>query len=341
MKPGKNNRKYKFIFPLVTAAAVTAGSFSAVTAAEVQGPVAPSTGSATTNQPEPAPNTNATASNQSEPAPGTTSANQASDGQGTLSPPSDNSKSSVFGQASSVEAPTDEKLSSLLTQLQDRLPVSNGSWSVYVRDLYNESEGSVNDHSMQAASLIKLYIMGAVYENFDALSASGNLGDLLTKMITVSDNDAANELVKLLGGGDTSKGMMVVNSFCTQYGYNNTSMGRLLLTDNTTADNYTSVKDCGKFLYHMYNNKFTHSSDMMELLLAQTRRGKIPAGIPDGVQVGNKTGELDDVQNDAAIVYAEKPYVVCIMAEGVSGTDGPVQAIASLSNVIYGYTNET
>ena len=152
MKPGKNNRKYKFIFPLVTAAAVTAGSFSAVTAAEVQGPVAPSTGSATTNQSEPAPNTNATASDhaepapgtnatasdQAEPAPGTTSANQASDGQGTLSPPSDNSKSSVFGQASSVEAPTDEKLSSLLTQLQDRLPVSNGSWSVYVRDLYNK-----------------------------------------------------------------------------------------------------------------------------------------------------------------------------------------------------------
>ena len=71
MKPGKNNRKYKFIFPLVTAAAVTAGSFSAVTAAEVQGPMAPSTGSATTNQSEPAPNTNATASDHAEPAPGT------------------------------------------------------------------------------------------------------------------------------------------------------------------------------------------------------------------------------------------------------------------------------
>ena len=41
MKPGKNNRKYKFIFPLVTAAAVTAGSFSAVTAAEVQGQLVP------------------------------------------------------------------------------------------------------------------------------------------------------------------------------------------------------------------------------------------------------------------------------------------------------------
>ena len=216
-----------------------------------------------------------------------------------------------------------------------------GKWAVYVEDLKTGGSMTVNDEKMQAASLIKLYIMGAVYENFDALSSKGNPGDLLTKMITVSDNDAANELVKLLGSGDTSKGMMAVNSFCAKYGYSNTSMGRLLLADNAAADNYTSVKDCGKFLYHMYNNKFSHSSDMMELLLAQTRRSKIPAGIPDGVQVGNKTGELDDVQNDAAIVYAEKPYVVCIMAEGVSGTEGPVQAIASLSQVIYGYTNQT
>ena len=216
-----------------------------------------------------------------------------------------------------------------------------GKWAVYVEDLQTGGSMTINDEKMQAASLIKLYIMGAVYEQYDALSSNGNIGELLTEMITVSDNDAANELVKLLGGGDAAKGMMAVNSFCAQYGYSNTSMGRLLLADNSTADNYTSVGDCGKFLYHMYINKFSRSGEMMELLLAQTRRSKIPAGIPDGVQVGNKTGELDDVQNDAAIVYAEKPYVVCIMAEGVSGTEGPVQAIASLSQVIYGYTNQT
>lgn len=216
-----------------------------------------------------------------------------------------------------------------------------GKWAVYVEDLGTGGSMTVHEEKMQAASLIKLYIMGAVYENFDALSANENVGELLTKMITVSDNDAANELVKLLGGGDASKGMMAVNAFCAQNGYSNTSMGRLLLADNTTADNYTSAADCGKFLYHMYNNQFSHSGEMMELLLAQTRRSKIPAGIPDGVQVGNKTGELDDVQNDAAIVYAGQPYVVCIMAEGVSGTDGPVEAIASLSQVIYGYTNQT
>ena len=246
-------------------------------------------------------------------------------------------------EAEQVDASTqfDDLQPQIETLLDGYKSQVGGKWAVYVEDLKTGGSMTVNNEKMQAASLIKLYIMGAVYENYDALSSSGDLGELLAEMITVSDNDAANELVKILGGGDTSKGMMAVNSFCAKYGYSNTSMGRLLLADNAAADNYTSVKDCGKFLYHMYNNKFSHSSDMMELLLAQTRRSKIPAGIPDGVQVGNKTGELDDVQNDAAIVYAEKPYVVCIMAEGVSGTEGPVQAIASLSQVIYGYTNQT
>ena len=360
MKPGKNNRKYKFIFPLVTAAAVTAGSFSAVTAAEVQGPVAPSTGSATTNQSEPAPNTNATASDQAEPAPdtnatasdhaepapGTTSANQASDGQGTLSPPSDNSKSSVFGQASSVEAPTDEKLSSLLTQLQDRLPVSNGSWSVYVRDLYNESEGSVNDHSMQAASLIKLYIMGAVYENYDTLISQygqQQVDSNLYSMITVSDNDAANALTSYLGGGDSSAGMTVVNDFCSTHGFNNTHMGRLLLQSNAYDDNYTSVADCGHLLYGIYSgnsSEYPYADSMFDLLAAQTRRNKIPAQMPSDAKTANKTGELDNVENDAGIVYdVDNELILVFMSENLSECGSAQNTIASLSRQIFDYYN--
>ena len=63
---------------------------------------------------------------------------------------------------------------------------------------------------MQAASLIKLYIMGAVYENFNALSSqygADYLNSNLYPMITVSDNDAANELVRCLGDGNESQGM--------------------------------------------------------------------------------------------------------------------------------------
>ena len=164
-----------------------------------------------------------------------------SDDDGTISP---SHGSSAFDNKS------DEKMDTLVSQVQSQLPVSNGSWSVYICDLSGGSEATINDSPMQAASLIKLFIMGAVYENYDSLSqqyGSATLDSYLTPMITVSDNDAANSLVSCLGSGDSTAGMQKVNSFCQSHGYTNTSMGRLLLASNEFGDNYTSAYDCGKF----------------------------------------------------------------------------------------------
>ena len=112
---------------------------------------------------------------------------------------------------------TDESLDSLLSQITTLLPQDNGNWSVYVCNLAKGSEGSINNTKMQAASLIKLFIMGTVYENYDALAEQyGNetLESNLNAMITVSDNAAANTLVGYLGGGDNEAGKAVVNQFC-------------------------------------------------------------------------------------------------------------------------------
>lgn len=51
-------------------------------------------------------------------------------------------------------------MDTLVSQVQSKLPVSNGSWSVYICDLSGGSEATINDSPMQAASLIKLFIMG-------------------------------------------------------------------------------------------------------------------------------------------------------------------------------------
>lgn len=145
-----------------------------------------------------------------EPAPEETASIQ--EGQGTLSPPSESEGGSIFGSSASSEtAGTDEKLQGVLSNLA--LPAGNGTWSVYVCDLVNNTEGAIQDARMQAASLIKLYIMGAVYENYDSIIAQygqSSVDSNLYSMITVSDNDAANTLVSYLGGGDSSAGMTVV-----------------------------------------------------------------------------------------------------------------------------------
>ena len=54
---------------------------------------------------------------------------------------------------------------------------------------------------------------------------------------------------------------------------------------------------------------------MLDLLLKQTRRWKIPSGLPSGTKVANKTGETSQYQHDAAIVFGPKTdYVVCIFS---------------------------
>ena len=72
---------------------------------------------------------------------------------------------------------------------------------------------------------------GAVYEQYDSLAAqygAAELDRLLTAMITVSDNDAANELTRMLGGGEETAGMEQVNVYCQEKGYKDSSMGRML-----------------------------------------------------------------------------------------------------------------
>lgn len=249
---------------------------------------------------------------------------------------------------------TDDSMNSLLSQIQPLLPQNNGSWSVYVCNLIKNTEGNIDSHPMQAASLIKLYIMGAVYENYETLLqtySADTLNNYLNPMITVSDNDAANALVEILGNGDTTVGMAAVNTFCQNHGFTDTSMGRLLLQSNENGDNYTSANDCGRFLkeiYQTYNNTssdgtLAHADAMYGLLKMQERRNKIPADMPEGVNVANKTGELDTVENDAGIVYNTAKgidLVICFMSENLSDTGNAQAVIAQDSRMIYGYYNE-
>lgn len=289
------------------------------------------------NQPEPAPDEN---SQQSETSVSPSCTPQAEEEDGAISP---SKGSSVFDNKA------DQTMDNLLSQIRSLLPSSNGSWSVYICDLSGGSEGTINDFSMQAASLIKLYIMGAVYENYDSLTqqyGTQTIDGYLLPMITASDNDAANSLVSCLGGGDSSVGMEKVNSFCKEHGYNSTSMGRLLLASNEFGDNYTSAYDCGKFLKEIYqgctdpakSTVLPHVEDMYALLKQQQRNNKIPADLPEGVKVANKTGELSDVENDAGILYdtsSGNDLVICFLSENLADAGAAQTTIAQLSRTIY------
>ena len=98
-----------------------------------------------------------------------------------------------------------------------------------------------------------------------------------------------------------------------------------------------SAKDAGLILEKIYKGKCVsakYSNEMLNLLLHQTRRWKIPSGLPAGTKCANKTGENDSCQNDVAIVYGRKTtYIVCIFSQTYESSG--VNGIRALSSKIY------
>ena len=170
---------------------------------------------------------------------------------------------------------------------------SGEKWALAYEDLNGkDTYGYRENEKMQSASVIKLFIMGAVYryicypEKTDPVinfgeSYSGQLRDVIEKMITVSDNDAANRLVEALGQGDFDAGKKRVNQFCREEGYTNTSLGRrFMAADLSEGDNYTSAADVRKFYLDLYEGKLVNeeaSAKMLDILKKQTLTSKIPA----------------------------------------------------------------
>lgn len=237
-----------------------------------------------------------------------------------------------------------EKMEGVVQQLIARF--GDGEWAVYVKDLTRGGSFEINSHSMESASLIKLYIMGAVWQAVEdkALVMTPEIQELLTQMITVSDNESSNRLVEALSPSGLShpEGRTVVNGFAAANGFAETSQGRDLKDHRDVEPvekNYTSVRDCGLFLEKVYRAQCVSpeaSGQMLELLKGQQRREKIPGGLPEGVVTANKTGEVSTMEHDVAIVYGPgRDYVLCVMSVELIDTQAARQHIREISAAVY------
>lgn len=239
-----------------------------------------------------------------------------------------------------------DELNTKITEFVSAEQSKGTSVSVYAENLSSGGFASVESRQQQSASLIKLFIAGCVYEHPDILktqeSYGGETEELIRRMITVSDNDATNTLVTRLGSGNAADGMALVNEYCKSHNFPDTHMGRLMLDFNASDDNYTSVTDCGHFLSAVYRTELTGSESILSYLKQQERTGKIPAGVPAGVETANKTGELDDVENDAAIIFSSSgPYILCVILNQLPDAAAGRTMITGLSDMVYHYMEET
>ena len=253
-------------------------------------------------------------------------------------------------------------IGNLKPQLENMVSAYQGTWSVYVKDLNEDKEITVNDQSLYSASLIKAFVMAKTYQDFETVKQNEakklntadmkkvetKLNDLLWNMITVSDNESFNELVKLQTDAlDFKKGAEDINKYLEKEGYKETSVQHTLhpaasAQETLGGRNMTSVKDCGALLEKIYNKECVSpeaSEEMLNLLKNQENTWKIPEGLPEGILSANKTGETDQDQHDIAIVYGEKTaYIICVMSENCpEGT--AVTNIQKISGLVYNYLN--
>jgi beta-lactamase class A len=233
-----------------------------------------------------------------------------------------------------------------VTDLVDRFP---GVIGIYCRTLTTAPPlvAVREDEKFAAASIIKLPIMLTVYRAYEKKTASPTeyiallpgditegapiLGDahsgqrwpiglLVNAMIKYSDNIASNALISHFGFTE-------INATIRNAGMTGTMLARHFAGEVPPGRrnlNVTTPHDIGVLLYEIERGAHegipTVASPvscraMVQTMLGQAYREMIPAGVKRRVPIANKTGELDTVRSDAAIVdpLSEAPYVLVIL----------------------------
>ena len=257
------------------------------------------------------------------------------------------------------EADQMESLEALLTEM---IGGEDGTWSIYVKNLDTDVSIVINDEPVYAASLIKLFVMEKTFRDMDMLidndaaytgseeESRQKIMTTLENMIEISDNESYNELVRIESSSRSfSEGCTIINNYLQDSIYSETRIYHTLSPSNTEEErissnrNHTSAVDCGMLLEAIYDGTCVSedaSSQMLDLLLAQQSRGKIPAGVPEDIEVANKTGETDETQHDAAIVYGEDTdYIFCVLSDEVPDSNAAASLIREISSEVYVYLN--
>jgi beta-lactamase class A len=140
--------------------------------------------------------------------------------------------------------------------------------------------------------------------------------DLLTLMIIISDNTAANICIDFVG-------MDTVNRTMLQYGLCQTLLQRKMM-DLTARerglDNWTTPRESGRLLELILNVEvlsFEMSELAIDVMAKQQINDRIPLYLPEGMRVAHKTGELPGIRHDVGVVFCpDRPVIIAALTKG-------------------------
>ncbi len=171
---------------------------------------------------------------------------------------------------------------------------------------------------------------------YQAVGSTRPLDELIRRMIVRSSNLATNLLIEKIGASraqDLMRGLGayririlrgVEDEKAYRAGLNNVTTAADLAIALTTLAQGTGFKPAS-------------IERMLGILKEQEFNEKIPAGLPPGITVAHKTGDITGFHHDAAIVYppGEKPYVLVVLTEGYRDQKDADQVIAGISRVVW------
>ncbi|MDE4542745.1 serine hydrolase [Thermoanaerobacterium sp. R66] len=243
--------------------------------------------------------------------------------------------------------------------------VSNagGDIGVSVKNLKTGEMIGVNEEMMfPSASTIKILIMAQIYKmakegyirltdnivlsDFMKTDGSGilyqlnskhkfTIEELITLMIIISDNTAANVLIDIAD-------MKNINKMAEDLGLFHTKIQRKMMdfeAIKSGKDNYTCPKDMTRLLEQMYSGKVVdeeYSIKMIEILKKQQEFGRLNLYLPDDVLIAHKPGELKSLEHDVGIVFLKDcDYIISVMTNNMNTNLDGRMAIGKISKMVY------
>ncbi|MFN6463958.1 MAG: serine hydrolase [Nostoc sp. DedVER02] len=231
---------------------------------------------------------------------------------------------------------------------------------VFLVDLDTGNYVDINaSTSVPAASTIKVPILLAFFQDVDTgkirldemltmqqnmiAGGSGNLQykpagtqynalEVVTKMITVSDNTATNMLIARLGG------MEALNERFRTWGLTTTKIRNQL--PDLEGTNTTSPKELASLMAIISQGNLVSmpSRDLMLDILRRTQRDSLlPSGLGTGARAFHKTGDISTMLADTGLIVVPtgKRYIASVMVQRPENDPRAEKLISSISRAAY------
>lgn len=165
--------------------------------------------------------------------------------------------------------------------------------------------------------------------------------DLATMMVAVSDNSACNVLIDRLGFDN-------INGLLKSLGLHNTMLRRKMMDLKAASEgreNVATPREMMTLLEDIYQHKVFNkplTDDFFKMLSTASgsndKQSNMVRGIPEGVMVAEKPGELEGVRADSGVVFAQnRPFVLSVMTTYLSDEKDGAKAIENVARTVFPY----